>query len=201
MAQLTLPSLPRKAQVTEYPITAGTTQRPAWGGPALPLERTGDRWAVEVSIPALEAATCGAKFKRIISMGKLNTVILPLPEPGSPVRNYGAPKVRTAGAQGTTLPLKGLTPNVVVPDGKWLNLVIGTQHYLYMVDGQQTANGSGNIDLKIWPMIRRSAAVDATVKLADVVIEGFAAIESGFQVKRLGHTGSVSLNFRIEEAE
>ena len=201
MAQLTLPALPRQASVNEVPITSGSTQRPAWGGPLLPLERTGDRWAVDVSIPALEAATCGAKFKRILAMGKLNTVLMLLPEPGTPDRNYGAPKTRTTGAQGTTLPLKGLTPNVVIPDGKWLNLVISGRHYLYMADGQQAASSTGNIDLKIWPMIRRSAATDATVKLNGVVIEGHANIDSGFAVKRFGRTGTVALNFRIEEAE
>ncbi len=201
MAQLNLPALPRQATVTEIPIASGTVQKPAWGGPLLPLERTGDRWAVDVSIPALEAATCGATFKRMLSMAKLNTVVLTFPEPGMPERNYGAPKTRTTGAQGTTLPLKGLTPNVVIPDGKWLNLLIGGRHYLYMADGQQTVSSTGTIDLKIWPMIRRSAATDATVKLNDVVIEGHANVDSGFQGKRFGRTGILTLNFRIEEAE
>ncbi|WP_292039015.1 MULTISPECIES: hypothetical protein [unclassified Brevundimonas] len=198
MAQLTLPTLPRSATFSEEPVTAGSTQKPAWGGPLLPLERTGDRWAFEVAIPALEAATCGAAFKLILAKGKLNTVIMAIPETGMPARNYGAPRTRTSGAQGTTLPVKGLTPGVVIPNGKWINLVVAGRNYLYLVDGQVTANSSGEADIKVWPMIRRSAAADATVRIADPVIEGHVPVYGGAAVDQIG---AVALNFRIEEAE
>lgn len=201
MAQLTLPPLPRQTDYQEVQIAAGTTQRPAWGGPLLPLARTGDRWAFDVSIPAMEAATCGTKVKLILAKGKINTVIMAIREPGSPVRDYGSPRVALGGQQGTSLNVAGLTPGVVIPDGKWMNLVIGGQHFLYLVDGEATADGNGTAILKLWPMIRRSAPLNAPVRLADPVIEGFVTIEGGVSIKDFAHVGSAAVNFRIEEQE
>lgn len=201
MAQLTLPPLPRQTDYQEVQIAAGTTQRPAWGGPLLPLARTGDRWAFDVSIPAMEAATCGAKVKLILAKGKINTVIMDIREPGSPVRDYGAPRVALGGQQGTSLNVAGLKPGVVIPDGKWMNLVIGGRHFLYLVDGEVTADGNGAAILKLWPMIRRSAPLNAPVRLADPVIEGFVTIEGGVSIKDFAHVGSAAVNFRIEEQE
>ncbi|WP_312814461.1 hypothetical protein [Brevundimonas sp.] len=201
MAQLTLPALPRQTTYNEVPIAAGVTQRPAWGGPLLPLARTGDRWAFEVSVPQIYADGCGNRIKAILAKGRLNTVIMAIPEPGLPVRNYGAPKTAMSGQQGTSMDLNGLTPNVIIPDGKWINLVINGQHYLYLVDGEFQTDASGNVSLKIWPMIRRSAPLNAVVKIADPVIEGFAETSGGFQVRRFGSRNLISHNFRIEERE
>lgn len=201
MAQLTLPPLPRQTTYSEVQIAAGTTQRPAWGGPLLPLARTGDRWAFDVAIPALAAATCGAKVKLILAKGKINTVIMAVREPGSPVRDYGAPRVALGGQQGTSLNVTGLTPGVVISDGKWMSLVIGGRHFLYLVDGEVAADAGGNAVLKLWPMIRRSAPLNAPIRLADPVIEGFVTIEGGVAIKDFAKVGTAAINFRIEERE
>lgn len=198
---ITLQALPRGTEYLPVLVAAGTTQTPAWGGPSIPIERTGDRWAWDVAAPNVDGP-CGAALSADLTRGRLTPVVMSVTEPGLPIRDYGAPLVDGAGQQGTTLALKGLPPGVVIAKGKWLSIVqAGGQRFLYQVAAEATADGDGEAGVPILPMIRRSPPNNAVVELAAPKVEGTVTFEGAARRAFASIGLTTGLRFRLTEQE
>ncbi|MGQ2989523.1 MAG: hypothetical protein ACT7A5_32115 [Ferrovibrionaceae bacterium] len=196
-----LPVLPRQAEYEFAEVAAGGVLRPAWGGPIQPMGRTGDRWAVTVTTPTMDASACGGDLETDIRRGRLTPVVMKVIE-ADDTPTYGATvQVNGAGQAGTTIGLKGLEPGVLIRKNKKLNLVIAGQHYLYEVTAPVTVPVGGLVALPIWPMIRRSPANNAAVILKDPVIEGFTEMISAPRLRQFGERVLTGFAFRLEERE
>lgn len=200
-----LPCLPRATQYEPFDVVIGTVHRSPFGGGAVPIDRTGQRFGMKVTVPVLDA-DCASTLLAMLSRGRKTPVRLKL-APGlvsnaDAERPYGSVVVDGAGQLGTALDLKGLTPQVVLRDGQWANLMISGQAYLYQVAADATAGEDGKVEASLWPPIRRAAADEDGVEFADPVIEGYAVIESRGAAGRIGdHAVVRGIGFTIEEAE
>lgn len=192
-----LQALPRRTFYEPREVTASTVLRPAFGGPMQPLARKGDHWAFDVTVPAIDARACGMGLIADLTRAKREVVIMPVPD-RSPARSYGSPVVNSNGLGGTTLSVRGLTPGVVIPKGKWLTIITASQRFLYLTAAAATANGSGVASLTLTQMLRRPTVDGAVIELATPKVEGF--VPAGQQWS-LGSLPAIGVQFTLEERE
>ena len=191
-----LPACPPVRAATPRLVTFSVDQSPTLGGPQSRISRLGDRWAMEVETYAVRYATHGMAYLSRLVRGLTDTVLLAFPEPGVVKRSYGAPVVATAGAAGLTLPVSGLTPGIVIPEGKFLSLVISGQRYLYQVTADVTAQ-TGTTNLPIYPMLRRQPPAGAVVELENPMIEGF--VQGSEHAWNVSRSKFLPFSFSIQE--
>lgn len=193
---ITLQVLPSTTTYTLREVAAGNILRPAFGGPLQPLTRKGDHWAVDVTIPALDARECGMELFADLTRGKREALVLRVPEYMED-RPYGSPVCNSV-STGDTLSIRGLTPSVVIPKGKWLSLILNGQRYLYLVAAEAVANGSGVASVQVTSLLRRPTIDGAVVELAEPKIEGYVAPN---QAADIGTLPAVGLQFSLEERD
>ncbi len=196
---ITLPAHPAPNDVNPTILDYGLTMRPATGGPVLKVSRPGSRLRIGVSYPPMEAAIASRFISRLLEAKRTGHLIIRFPLLGINQGYPGVPVVNGAGQGGTTLNLRGLTPNYRVKEGYWLSIVDATgQHYVHNVRSTVEAAADGTISFGIEPPLRRPFADGAVVLLAKPLIEGF--IDGGewsWSTDTAWHTG---LSFVLEEA-
>lgn len=194
-----LPACPIVVDANPKLIGFFTDQQPTLGGPQARVSRLGDKWGIDVVTGAAKYADEGMTYLARLLRGMTDTVLLAFPEPGVPVQDYGAPVVSTAGASGRLLPIGGLTPGVVIREGKFLSVIIGGRRFLYQAAATMTVPIGGTVNLPIYPTLRRQPPVGAVVELAAPKIEGFVqGSEQSWQVSRSKY---LPFNFSIVEVE
>lgn len=193
---ITLQVLPSTTTYTLREVAAGNILRPAFGGPLQPLTRKGDHWAIDVTVPAIDARSCGMGLFADLTRGKREALVLAVPDRMA-AQSYGAP-VCDGVATGDTIPVRGLTPGVVIPKGKWMSLVLNGQRYLYLVAAAATANGTGRASVQVTSLLRRPTIDGAVVELASPKIEGFVPPN---QTASIGSLPAVGLQFSLEERD
>lgn len=191
-----LMQLPRSAQYTMRAISAANELSPAFGGADQRIARKGSRYALDVTIPALSAKSCGMGLIADLLRGETEPLLIAIPE-HIPAADYGTPVV-VGSVGGNSLPVSGLPAGQVVPKGKFLSVVLAGQRYVHMVTEAATASGSGTASLKIWPMLRRPTINGAVVELAAPKIEGF--IETG-QSWTINSLKAVGMSFALKERD
>lgn len=189
-----LQALPRRTTYEPREVTASVALRSAVGSDDLPLNRKGDRWAFDVTVPALDARACGMGLVVDLTRAKTEPVVMPVPDRMAD-RDYGAPVLDGATA-GTILPLRGLTPGVVIPKGKWLSIVLNARRFLYLNQAEATANAAGKAVLTLTQMQRWPGVDGAVVELRAPKIEGL--VPAG-QTWSLASLPVIGLRFTIGE--
>lgn len=143
-----LPDVPGPARVTWRALDFGATRVPPLGGPVQRINRTGNRWAVDVTLPPLApadtrrwqaalmaAARAGARWK----LRQVGLAIAPL-----------AGVVVVGGGQtGTTLIAGGAPAGALWAGGQFVSLISGGQRYLHQlgVAGSFDAAGAAGLPL------------------------------------------------------
>lgn len=173
-------------------MDAGFTQRAVQSVAYIP--RKGSRYRVAFSFRPRSLDERRVMISRLIAAKQGGVrVELPLLQPqGTP----GTPLV-ASGATGRTLPLSGLTPGYVIPEGYWLSIVKSGQHFLHNVTVGATANGSGLATVELNELLRDSFAAGAVVHLAAPKVEGLLTGDDfswQFAPDRI-----VDIEFEIEE--
>lgn len=177
-------------------VDFGGVMRPALGGAVTRVNRLGNRYAADVTMPPLEFERGRLFVSRLIrarSEGLRMEIPLTLGKQGVP--GVGA-TVDGAVAGGTSLAVKGVNPGWVAKEGYWLSVVKSGQHYAHNICAQAVADGTGDITLTIEPELRVSLADGDVVNLARPMIEGF--VEGDGWEWSLAHHAMIS--FTIEEA-
>lgn len=196
MAILELPTSPGIATAQPRLIEFGMTMQPSTGAPAQFFDRPGTRFALDVTMPPMRAATALPFVSRLLR-AKKEGLRLPWPLMGAGQGNPGSPQVDGTGATGTTLPLKGLTAGYPFLEGYWLTVIDAAGvRYMHNVAAAAVADGTGKATLTIYPPLRASLANNDTVLVQRPTIEGLVtgAIEWPLPTQRL-----VTLGFSIEE--
>jgi hypothetical protein len=151
-------------------IDFGGELTPILGGPVQRINRLGDRWAVEVTLPPLKGDEARIWISRL-THGRASSCLLPWPQPIG-VGGEGAPRVNGAGQAGKLLSIDGLPAGKVLPEGVFLSIVGANRRYLHQLIAERTANGSGEVTLAIEPALRISPSDNAVVELAAPMIDG-----------------------------
>jgi len=176
----------------------GGVMRPPLGGAVTRVNRLGNRFAADVSMPPLEIDDGRIFVSRLIRAktdGLRMEIPLTLGKQGVP--GVGA-TVDGAVSGGTSLPVKGVNAGWVAKEGYWLSVVKSGQHYVHNIAALATADSGGDITLTITPELRVSLADGDVVNLAKPMIEGFVGGEAAEWEWSLAHHAMIS--FTIEEA-
>lgn len=192
---IALPARPAPNGVTVTQIDFGMFQRGAVGSVTKRLNRPGNRYSLDVTFPLMrseQARVFVGRLQRGISEGiKIEFPLLGVSQ-GSP----GLAVVDGANPEGTSLPLRGMTPGYSAKEGYWINVTDADGGvYLHNVTAAVRTDAAGDATLTIWPPIRTPLADGSTVNLSRPFAEGYIASISYGMV--LGDF--VQVGFTLEE--
>lgn len=164
------------------PLEFGGLMLSALGGATERIERLGDRYSASASTPAMKIEPDGRRWSARLLQARKVGAIIEIHEPDLAIGAPGTPVVSTNTASGRAIPISGLTPGYPIREGKWLNYVIGGQHYLDQNVEEVVANGSGVATIIIQNLLRVPLTAGATIILAKPVIEGW--VDGDFSIPR-----------------
>ncbi len=177
-------------------VDFGGELTPILGGPVQRINRLGDRWAVEVTLPPLSGDEARIWISRLVQ-GRKSSCLLPWPQPIG-AGGEGAPRVNGAGQAGTALSVDGLPAAKAIAEGLFFSIVGASRRYLHQVTSAATANGSGAVTLSIEPALRISPSDNAVIELATPMIDGLVQGGVGWSVDLARQHG---LTFTLVERE
>lgn len=180
-------------------IDYGGELAPALGGPVQKLNRLGDRYALDVVLPPMEAEPTGRVFIQRLTRARKVGALMEFPQLGLVIGAPGAPLVNGAVAGGTSVPVKGLTPGYVVREGQFFSIVVSGRRYLHSSDSEVIANGSGLATLTVSPMLRVPLSNNDVIEIASPKIEGL--VQGNATAWDLDLAETIGLSFSIVEAE
>lgn len=169
-----LPALPNLAEVHPRFQDNSAVLTPALGGPVQQIARLGSRFAVDIVLPALTVDQARPWIAaRLKARTEAQTLTLEWPQAGPAEAVGGDPVVNGAGQAGARLNVSGLPSGAVVPAQTFFSFSSGGRSYLHATTADATANGAGEVQLHIAPMLRASPADETALEFAAPVIEGF----------------------------
>lgn len=175
----------------------GMTLRPAAGAPALRVNRTGSRFALQVAFPTMDPEKA-QRLKSIMLRAKREGLRMTFTLLGL-VQGGGAAQVDGSGAAGITLPIKGMTPHYMVRQGMWLTVQAadGTR-CLHDVAEPARVGADGKVTLSIEPPLRIELVDGDTVLVAKPTIEGIVTSDVNWTLPVNRRVSG--LGFTLEEA-
>lgn len=152
-------------------IDAGMWQRGPAGGVDLRINRGGGRYGATLYFPPVDTLVGRLVVARMIqAMRRGLRAELPLGDfhPGAP----GSPVVDGDGQAGTSLAVKGFTPNYAIREGQWFNHIRGDDAKLYNVAAGTIADATGTAVLSIEPELGIEPQDGDALLFARPVIQG-----------------------------
>lgn len=125
----------------------------------------GEWWEMNVVIQPQKIANAAAVIAFLLSLnGRQGTFLMGDPSFTSPRGTWaGSPKVLGAHSAGVkTIAMDGFTASATVKAGDWFQIGTGSSSRLHQVVQDGTADGSGLLNIEIWPRTRAALADDAT---------------------------------------
>lgn len=190
-----LPAYPGVVSMTPRLITSRTENNPAFGTSDQRFSRMGSRFSFDFELEPIPTEDA-MDWVDLETESETCVFAIPLVEldTGAP----GLPSVDGAGQSGTTLDIKGLTPNYVVRKGQWLNITTAGVIYLYRAQAEAVADSSGDMALTLTTMLRKPHADEDVVNLSEPKIEGFVTLaDDAWAIK--GDDRLIRLAFTIKE--
>ncbi|HYI42687.1 MAG TPA: hypothetical protein VD768_03595 [Sphingomicrobium sp.] len=135
-------------------IDFGGVLTPGLGAEEQRINRLGNRFGILLGMPPAPAHDRGRILVSRMIRAKTEGLRVELPllgfRPGSP----GSPVVDGNGQSGTSLAVRGFSPNYPVREGQWFTHKRGDHGLLYNVAAAATADAAGEAVLTIAPMLR-----------------------------------------------
>lgn len=178
---IVLPSNPGPVAISWSLRDFGSTQQGALGGSAQRINRLGNRWRCDVTMPPLtpdQAREWSAALVRGLREGVRFEVLQPGHNTGAP----GNLLVNGAGQAGSALIVDGGTPGYVAKAGAWANILTGGRRYLHQLAATTQLSGTGTGTLQLEPLLRVIPADNTPVELAAPMIEGLLAAAPGWGI-------------------
>ena len=170
---LSLPSHKKPANITFRAVnTVGMSMSPFTYQQQL-FAHAGQRWECDVTLPAMARADAEQWVAFLVSLrGQFGTFTLGDPVGASPRGSAGGtPLVNGADQTGGTLSIDGCTASQTgwLKAGDYIQLGTAGSATLHKVLADADSNGSGEVDLDIWPYIRTAPSDNATVVVTNTV--------------------------------
>ena len=170
---LSLPSHKKPANITFRAVnTVGMSMSPFTYQQQL-FAHAGQRWECDVTLPAMARADAEQWVAFLVSLrGQFGTFTLGDPVGASPRGSAGGtPLVNGADQTGGTLSIDGCTASQTgwLKAGDYIQLGTAGSATLHKVLADADSNGSGEVDLDIWPYIRTAPSDNANVVVTNTV--------------------------------
>lgn len=186
-----IPSLPDLAQVSARLVDFQSVLTPILGGPVQTIQRLGARFAVDVTLPPLEPKDAAAFLAaRMKARAENDTLTLAWPQAEIWSAIGGAPVVNGAGQSGARLNISGLPAGQVIPAGRFFSFQAGGRYFLHVTTLQVTANGAGQAQLHVAPLLRASPVNGAAINFTAPVVEGLLTGAVEWSLERLRWTST-----------
>ncbi|RKF23380.1 hypothetical protein D6851_02600 [Altericroceibacterium spongiae] len=173
-----LPSKPGPGPFEPQYRDFGGVMQGALGGAAQRNNRLGNRWRIDVTMPAMqpiEAAEWSVMLPRAVRLGAR----YPIRQPGLALGSPGAVRVAGAGQAGDSLTLDGFTVGHAIRAGQWVSLVTNGQRYLYKFAENARIGVGGMAKLAIEPLLRVIPQDNDIAEITQPYIEGNLTFEGG----------------------
>lgn len=179
--------------MTDY----GGLLAPPLGGPVQKLNRLGNRFYLDVTLPPMTYAD-GMAWIAALIRAQTAGAIFPWPQPGLVIGPPGTPLVNGGSQLGTSLVMDGYLASYSVLAGQFFNIIHSGRRYLHLFAAAGMAS-SGALTATIAPMLRVSPTDNDVIDISTPKIEGFLdGNERSWTISTARHVG---LQFRITEAE
>lgn len=187
---------PRSA-VPSYLDWGGVIASPL-GGADQKLNRLGDRFALDVTMPPLTVPNEAAAWVAALIQGQKDGVLFEWPQ-GIDIDGTGDGTVDGADQAGTSLDIEGIAAGRKFLRGQFFSVVHAGRRYLHIVTAAAVASVGGKATLSVEPMLRVSYADGALVEIDTPKIEGY--LEGNSRDWSLDTAMYVGLQYRIKERE
>ena len=192
-----LPASPGPAESQPFALDFGNVRVPPLGGRVQRINRTGNRYAIELTLPAMspaDARTWSAALTRALRVGAR----WPLRQL-APFAHPGAVLVQGGAQLGTLLAVDGGTPGTPYHPGHFVSILTGGRRYLHQLGLGGAINPDGIALLTLAEPLRVAPADNSPVEFS-ATIEGLIAGEGGLPLPRITAARLASpLTIRIEE--
>lgn len=162
------------------------------------VDRLGNRYRVAVGLPPIRNQDIGRVVVSRLLQGKTEGMRIEWQLAGIDQGSPGAPRIKGAGQSGRNILIDGCRPGYGVSEGFWLSIETDGQHYLYNVAEPATADGAGEMTIKLTPPLRKPPADNDVIHLQKPMIEGAVMGEEQAWDYSLAH--HVGISFEIQEA-
>ncbi len=190
MSVIALPTFPLPQSVNPKPLDYGGWQEPIAGGVTTRLDRLGNRFSIDVTMPRMRPEPTGRIWVSALlkSVGSLAQIVFP--QPGLDIGSPGPVAVNGAAQAGSSIVLKNFAAGYTIRDGQFFNLTDGISYHLHAGQADVVADGSGNATIPIWPMLRSSPVADSRSEWTTPSITGrLTGNENGWTLERAGTRG------------
>lgn len=194
-----LPDYPAPASAGPALLDYGAALTPALGGPVQRVNRMGSRFRISVSMPPMRGDKLGRQWIARLIKGKSQGARMPFPMQGFNPGLPGNVQVDGAGQAGTSLAVKGATPNYTFREGQFFSTETGGQHYLAMVAEEVIADATGYAVLTVEPMLRVPPADGDACHFGKPMIEGF--IQGDELAWEMSLADFIGISFALAERE
>lgn len=160
------------AEATIRLLDWGGFQRPVLGGPTQRINRLGDRYAVDFTLHEMPSDQEGRRLKQQLIRAKRDGARVTFPQDGLEIGSPGVAVVNGSGQSGSTLNVRGMTPNYVIRAGQVFHLDAAGRLYLHSADAQTIVSNTGTASIPISPMLRISPGDAAPVGFGRPIMEG-----------------------------
>lgn len=196
-----LPLTPAPVGVKFKQIDFGSTITPPTGGPDQRVNRLGNRWSVEVTMPPMPNLEIGQRFISRLIRGKSEGVKMPLPMLGTSPGSIGTPRLSVSPGTGRTIDIKNINIGRLIREGQFFSIETGGRHYVYMSNGDVTTSDApapaSRATVQVSPLLRVAHLVNDSVHLEQPFIQGL--IEGDPDEWEIGLERNVQLVFIIKE--
>lgn len=149
--------------------TAGVSESPFTGEQQVQVHQR-EVWAMDFEVPPMDRADAEEWIGGLLLAlnGREGTFLAgdPLGILARGTWAGGSPLVNGGSQTGKTLAIDGLSAAVTAKPGDWAQLGSAGSTRLHKVTALCTANGSGQMNLELWPRLRSSPADNATLTIA-----------------------------------
>jgi len=196
-----LPATPAPVGVKFKQIDFGSTITPPTGGPDQRVNRLGNRWSVEVTMPPMPNLEIGQRFVSRLIRGKSEGVRMALPMLGTSSGDVGTPRLALSPGVGRTIDVKNIIADHEIREGQFFSIETGGRHYVYMsnvdVMTSSAPDPASQATIQVSPLLRIAHAINDGVHFERPFIEGL--IYGDADEWEIGLTRNVELVFEIRE--
>lgn len=192
-----LPAAPAPQKFKPNLIDFGSWVEAMLGGTPIRINRLGNRYRVTVVMPPMVHADQGREWLADLLRGKSEGVRMRYPLSGLVTGPAGSPVVDGSGQLGTSLQVRGVTPNFVFRKGYPLSIKTGGIHRLNFIAAASSASSSGIATLSLVTLQRVTPDDGDSIHYERPYVEGrLLGEEFEWEINLAHHTG---LSFAIEE--
>lgn len=178
---ITLPDFAVPNNVQPVMMDFGSFQEPSQGGPLLRINRPGNRFAINVTLPPMDAEQGDIIISRLLR-AKTEGLRMVWPLGGKSQSPGGKMTVSGNGQGGTTLNVTGGVPGQPVREGYWASLEHDGQHYLYNIADNVRVKNDGSAALTLTPPLRTFANEGDVLNFNPVIEGAVEGDEIGWQI-------------------